>query len=53
MSSDGSWLRIGGALVTDHDGPHATGEKSGSINLKAGIYPLEVGLFQAGVGQVL
>jgi hexosaminidase len=46
-SDDGSWLRIGGATVVDHDGPHATSEKAGRVVLTAGIHPFELGYFQA------
>lgn len=52
-SDDGSWLRIGGAMVVDHDGPHAPSEKSGLVALTAGIHPLELGYFQASGGQEL
>jgi hexosaminidase len=52
-SDDGSWLRIGGAMVVNHDGPHAASEKSGRVILRAGTYPFELGYFQASGGQAL
>ncbi len=52
-SDDGSWLRIGGVMVVNHDGPHASSEKSGLVVLPAGIHPLELGYFQASGGQEL
>jgi len=52
-SDDGSWLRIGGAMVVNHDGPHAASEKSGQVVLSAGTYAFELGYFQATGGQAL
>jgi hexosaminidase len=52
-SDDGSWLRIGGATVVDHDGPHATSEKTGRVVLTAGVHPFELGYFQATGGSSL
>jgi hexosaminidase len=52
-SDDGSRLRIGDALVVDHDGPHGTSEKSGQIALRTGWHPIEITFFQAGGGKSL
>jgi len=52
-SDDGSWLRIGGATVVDHDGPHATSEKTGRVALSKGVYPFELGYLQATGGSSL
>jgi len=47
-SDDGSLLRIGGLIVVDHDGAHASTAKTGTLWAKAGVYPFEVGYFDAG-----
>jgi len=45
-SDDGSMLRIGGAVVVDHDGAHAYSKKSGSVKLEPGIYPVEISFLE-------
>lgn len=52
-SDDGSYLKIAGAKVVDNDGKHSYARKSGSIALKAGIYPVEIGFLEAGGGEKL
>jgi hypothetical protein len=52
-SDDGSRLYINGALVVDNDGLHANQERSGTINLSAGYYPITVTMFERGGQQVL
>lgn len=52
-SDDGSWLRLGGAMSVNHDGPHGTSDKSGRVFRRSGIYPLELSYFQASGGQAL
>ncbi|RIK00149.1 MAG: beta-N-acetylhexosaminidase [Armatimonadetes bacterium] len=47
-SDDGSVLWIAGAKLIDNDGLHGYLEKSASVALKPGYYPLRVGMFQAG-----
>jgi hypothetical protein len=41
-SDDGSMLYIGNTQVVDNDGGHSTQERSGSINLKAGLHKITV-----------
>ena len=52
-SDDGSALYIGDTKVVDNDGMHAMEEKSGTIKLGEGTYPITVTFFQAGGGQGL
>ena len=52
-SDDGSALYIGDTKVVDNDGKHAMEEKSGTITLGEGTYPITVAFFQAGGGQGL
>ena len=47
-SDDGSRLSIGGVEVIDNDGEHAVVERSASVVLTPGIYPIEVQYFNAG-----
>src|SRR5690606_1613628 len=47
-SDDGSKLWVDNTLVVDNDGDHGVVEKSGSITLKPGTYPLEVVWFNGG-----
>ena len=42
---DGAQLWIGDALVVDHDGPHAAGEKQGRVALCAGWHPVRLAWF--------
>ena len=54
QSDDGSTLHIGGKKVVDNDGMHdARGIKSGSVELKAGLHPIEVGFFECVGGELL
>jgi hexosaminidase len=53
QSDDGSRLRIGDALVIDHDGPHGPTAKTGQVALAAGWHVLEVTYYQAGGGRSL
>lgn len=52
-SDDGSYLKIAGAKVVNHDGLHGHTVKEGAVRLVPGVYPLEVGYFQAGGGMSL
>ena len=52
-SDDGSYLAISGAKVVDHDGLHGYNEKEGAVRLSPGVYPLEIGFFEAGGSQEL
>ena len=45
-SDDGSWLKVGGAVVVDNDGPHGNSEKLGKIWLTKGLHRIEVGYYQ-------
>lgn len=47
-SDDGSWLKIGGATVINHDGPHGSTTKTGRVRLTKGYYPMDVGYYQEG-----
>src|SRR5690606_2356156 len=54
---DGSDLYINGFdaahKVVSNDGLHGTTEKSGTVSLDAGIYPIYVTFFESGGGEVL
>lgn len=52
-SDDGSRLWIDDKLVVDNDGLHATTHKTGSLELKKGVYPIKVAVFNAGGDFVL
>lgn len=52
-SDDGSTFKLAGAMVVDNDGLHGMGEKSASIQLKKGLYPIEVGYFEQRGGKGL
>ncbi|TVQ66389.1 MAG: nucleotide pyrophosphatase [Balneolaceae bacterium] len=52
-SDDGSLLFIDGELIVDNDGTHSTRERSGTIELESGIYPLEVRYFENYMGEHL
>jgi hypothetical protein len=47
-SDDGSYLIIAGAKVIDNDGLHGYVERSGAVRLGTGVYPVEIGFFEAG-----
>ncbi|MER3316946.1 MAG: PA14 domain-containing protein [Allomuricauda sp.] len=52
-SDDGSKLFIDGTEVVDNDGAHGTRERSGSINLTAGLHDITVLFFENGGGETL
>jgi hexosaminidase len=52
-SDDGSWLKVGGALVIDNDGPHGDDAKEGRVRLSKGWHKIEVGYYQGGGGEAL
>jgi fibronectin type 3 domain-containing protein len=45
-SDDGSRLYINNQIIVDNDGAHAATEKSGTITLQAGVYPLAATFFE-------
>ena len=47
-SDDGSSLALAGALVVDNGGFHGYYERSGTVTLKKGFYPIEVNFTEAG-----
>lgn len=47
-SDDGSVLKVGGVTFVDHDGEHAASGKSATVWAKAGVYPFDLGYFDAG-----
>lgn len=50
-SDDGSYIKIAGAKVVDHDGPHSYSKKSGTVDLEVGTYTVEVGFLEVGGGE--
>lgn len=52
-SDDGSILKLGGATLINHDGPHGYSKKTGSIMLQPGFYPIEIVYFELTGGQRL
>lgn len=52
-SDDGSRLYIGDKNVVNNDGPHGMVEKSGKINLTAGLHPIRVNYYDSGGGDGL
>ena len=52
-SDDGSKLYINGIEVVDNDGAHGNRERSGSIFLSEGIYPISVEFFERTGGENL
>lgn len=52
-SDDGSRLWIGDQLIVDNDGAHGPVEKSGTIDLEAGLHAITVQFFERGGGEVL
>lgn len=52
-SDDGSRLWIDGKLVVDNDGLHATTHKTSFLEMKKGVYPITVAVFNAGGDFVL
>jgi hypothetical protein len=47
-SDDGSYLIVAGAKVVDNDGLHGYIEREGAVRLGPGVYPIEIGFFEAG-----
>jgi len=52
-SDDASMLYIDGALVVNNDGLHAALEKSGSVNLAAGMHTIRVDFMEGQGGEIL
>lgn len=52
-SDDGSRITIAGIPVVDLDGPHGHLTKTGRVQLPAGLWPFEVGYFDAGGAESL
>lgn len=52
-SDDGSMLSIGGDIVVDHGGIHATTTRSGSTFLEAGTHEITISYFEHNGGQTL
>ncbi|QDS94795.1 Cytochrome c [Roseimaritima multifibrata] len=52
-SDDGSRLTIDGKVVLVHDGIHPATEKSATIKLAQGVYPLKIEYFEGGGQQAL
>lgn len=52
-SDDGSRMWIGDQLVVDNDGLHGSVEKSGTIDLEAGLHAITIQFFERGGGDVL
>ncbi|MDB9955603.1 PA14 domain-containing protein, partial [Flavobacteriaceae bacterium] len=49
-SDDGSKLLIDGVEIVNNDGSHGTIERSGTVTLDAGVYPITVLFYQGGGG---
>ena len=47
-SDDGAVLKLGELTVVDHDGEHGATAKTGRIYLRRGLYPIDLGYFDAG-----
>ncbi len=47
-SDDGSYLKLCGETLVDNDGLHAYEVRDGSVILRAGLYPIEIGFVQGG-----
>lgn len=52
-SDDGSRLYINDQMVVNHDGDHGCNEKSNTITLAAGTYPIKVDYYEAAGGACL
>lgn len=50
FSDDGSYLKIGGEMIVDNDGPHAPKEVGAQVALKKGLHPIEVRYFDSNGG---
>jgi mono/diheme cytochrome c family protein len=46
-SDDGSRVTVGDTLVVDYDGVHPAGERTGEVDLPAGVHPIRVEYFEA------
>lgn len=47
-SDDGAVLKIGGLAIVDHDGEHGATPKAGKVWARGGVYPFDLGYFDAG-----
>ncbi len=45
---DGGPVSIGDKVVVDHDGIHPESERSGEIELAAGVHPIQIAYFEGG-----
>ncbi|SMG41898.1 Por secretion system C-terminal sorting domain-containing protein [Marivirga sericea] len=52
-SDDGSKLYINNQLIVDNDGTHGCQQRSGTVNLPAGLAAIRVPMFENGGGQCL
>ncbi|RYG20602.1 beta-N-acetylhexosaminidase, partial [bacterium] len=52
-SDDGAILKISDLPVVDHDGEHGTTAKTGRVYLRRGLYPIDLGYFDAGGASTL
>ncbi|WP_335967306.1 PA14 domain-containing protein [Galbibacter sp. PAP.153] len=52
-SDDGSKLYINGVQVVDNDGDHGNQERSGTITLAPGIYPIQILFYENGGSNLL
>ena len=52
-SDDGSRLYIGSKMIVDNDGLHGAVDKTGQIDLAAGMHPITVTFFEKGGGEEL
>lgn len=52
-SDDGSRVTVGNTMVVDYDGIHPAGERTGEIDLPAGVHPIRVEYFEAAGQQSL
>lgn len=52
-SDDGSRVTVGDRVVVDYDGIHPAGERTGEIDLPAGVHPIRIEYFEAAGQQSL
>ena len=52
-SDDGSRVLVGEKIIVDNDGVHPDTEKTGSVELTAGVHPVRIDYFDAGGNVVL
>lgn len=50
FSDDGSYLKIGGEMIVDNDGPHSPKEVGSQVALKKGLHPVEARYFDSNGG---